>query len=364
MSTRWARVIAAAAVVLVVTGCGAVATPDVPSPGPAVAPLPAGVVDPATIPATASPVCATVPHDPRQSYRPFTGPATGPTLATIRKRGKLVVGVGQNLYGLSYRDPTDGAMTGFEVDIVREIAARLLGSPNDVEYVALNTEDWPHALEINTDGSLRDPNGPKVDMALGTMTMECQRWAPGAWAFSTEYLQVNQRLVVNRTSTVSSVHDLGGKRVCATTNSTNLAPIAHSTTTNGEPIHLVSAPANSDCIAMLAEGLVDASTTNDVTLAGFLAQDKSIKFADLAAPPISTFACAIGMRKNEIDLIRFVNGVLADIREDGRPDQTHSLWSQYYAQTLQVALQSSLGSSAAPIPKPPVPMYQDATGPQ
>jgi polar amino acid transport system substrate-binding protein len=296
--------------------------------------------------------------DPRASYRPIAGPAGGPTLDAIRKRGKLVVGVGQSAYGITFRDPTDGNMTGFEIDIIHEIARRLLGSPDDVTFIALNPQDWPHALRVNPDGSLVDKSGPQVDMVLGTMTMNCDRWA--SWSFSTEYLHTAQRLLVNRDSPVTGLADLGGRRVCSSTGSTNLAYVAAAKTTNGKPIQVVSAPATSDCMAMLQEGQVAALTTADVNLAGFAAQDRSTKIADIDAnPPIASVPCGIGMKNTQIDLIRFVNGVLADIRGDGLADRSHTLWTQYYTSTIQVALQASLGSNAPPVPVPPNPLYRD-----
>jgi polar amino acid transport system substrate-binding protein len=189
------------------------------------------------------------------------------------------------------------------------------------------------------------------------MTMNCDRWSQ--WAFSTEYLHGAQRILVHRDSPVTGLADLGGRQVCSSTGSTNLAYAANAKTTNGKPIRIVSAPATSDCLAMLQQGQVDAVTTGDVLLAGFLAQDQNLKFADLNAdPPIATVPIGIGMKKTQTDLIRFVNGVLADIRGDGRSDRSHSLWVQFYSDTIEIALRASLGAGAPPVPDPPNPVYR------
>lgn len=67
----------------------------------------------------------------------------------------------------------------------------------------------------------------------------------------------------------------------------------------------------------------------------------------------------IGTKKTQLDLIRFVNGALADIRADGRPDRSGSLWVRFYADTIQVALRAGLGDVAPPLPDPPAPTYRD-----
>lgn len=356
MRTRSRLIIAVAFAVAMtgVTGCGSVATPPVLPAGSAAAPSPYGWAAPARIPDSQVGGCV----DPRASYRPFAGTPSGSTLDAIRGRGKLVVGVGQSAYQVSFRDPTDGTMSGFEIDIVHEIARRLLGSPDAVTFIALNPQDWTKALQVNPDGTLVDKSGPQVDMVLGTMTMDCDRWS--RWSFSTEYLHTAQRLVVNRNSPVRSLADLGGRRVCSSTGSTNLAYVAGAKPANGKPIQVVSAPSTSDCMAMLQEGAVDAVTTADVILAGFVAQDKNTKIADIDVdPPIASVPCGIGMKNTQVDLIRFVNGVLADIRGDGLADRSHALWTQYYTTTLEVALQASLGSQAPPVPVPPAPLYRD-----
>lgn len=50
-------------------------------------------------------------------------------MATIRKRGRLIVGldIGSNLF--SFRDPITGEITGFDVDIAGEVARDIFGTP-------------------------------------------------------------------------------------------------------------------------------------------------------------------------------------------------------------------------------------------
>jgi beta-glucosidase/6-phospho-beta-glucosidase/beta-galactosidase/ABC-type amino acid transport substrate-binding protein len=59
-------------------------------------------------------------------------------LARIRARGRLVVGVGEAVPGLSEL-AADGVRAGLEIDLARAVAARILGAPEAVELVPMLT---------------------------------------------------------------------------------------------------------------------------------------------------------------------------------------------------------------------------------
>ena len=72
-------------------------------------------------------------------------PATMPTpgrmpassyMAQIRARGYLRVGVDQNTYLWGYRDPATGQLTGFDIDMLKQVAQAIFGSsdPGDIRY--------------------------------------------------------------------------------------------------------------------------------------------------------------------------------------------------------------------------------------
>ena len=69
-----------------------------------------------------------------------------------------------------------------------------------------------------------------------------------------------------------------------------------------------------DCLVMLQQGQVDAISTDDVVLAGLAAQDPTVEVvgASLGVEPYG-----IGIMKENSDLVRFVNGVLEEVRLDG-----------------------------------------------
>ena len=264
--------------------------------------------------------------DPTASLRP-TGAgiaARGPTIDAIRARGRLVVGLdtGSNLF--SFRDPVSGTIVGFDADIAREVARDLLGSPEQIEYRSLGSAERESALQNHS-----------VDLVAKTMTINCERREKVT--FSTVYLQANQRVLAVKNSGVRSLADLAGKRVCTVSGTTSLDHIRR----NQPAATILTVPTWADCLVVLQQRQVDAISTDDAVLAGLTAQDPS--YTELVGPSISVEPYGIGIPKGNDDLVRFVNGTLERIRNDGT-------WVRLYQQYL-IAL--------GPVPAPPAPTYQD-----
>jgi polar amino acid transport system substrate-binding protein len=314
------------AVALVLAGCGSPGARPDNSDVTAVVPRPLNVQDPAGVPKPApAPACV-----PRASLRPSaTLPRpgrmpTGSTMEGIAKRGRLRVGIDQNSYLFSHRDSATGDLVGFEVDIARAIATAMFGDPKKIEFKAITTADRIPVLRKHD-----------VDLVLRTMTMTCERWQQ--ISFSTEYIGSHQRMLVRKGSGIRSFADLGGRKVCATRGSTS---IPNFVAQPSKPIP-VSTDSTLDCLVMLQQGQVDAVSTVDILLAGLAAQDPT---TEVIGEPISDEPSAVGIAKDEPDLVRFVNGVLEKFRADGSWMRSYNRW---------------LASALGPKPAPPVPVYRD-----
>ena len=82
------------------------------------------------------------------------------TLSEIQKRGKLIIGVKDNLPPLGFRD-RDRNLVGLEIDIARELAKELA---LPVEFVPLKNRDRLSALQNN-----------QVDLAIAQITVTTNR---------------------------------------------------------------------------------------------------------------------------------------------------------------------------------------------
>ncbi|MEU7905079.1 glutamate ABC transporter substrate-binding protein [Actinoplanes sp. NPDC049118] len=329
MSSQAGLRAACAALLLLTVAAGCGGADDEPrvaaSAARAVVPRPLNVEDPADVPSAGpAPDCV-----PRASLRP-AGPLPGPgrmpagtAMARIAQRGRLVVGIDQNAYLFSYRDPATGDLVGFEIDIARAIARAMFGDPKAIEFRSITTADRIPVIERG-----------EVDMVIRTMTMTCERWQQVS--FSTEYLTSHQRLLVRRGSGIREFAHLGGRKVCATRGSTSIRAIAAQPS---RPIP-VSTDSTLDCLVLLQQGQVDAVSTIDVLLAGLAAQDPTTEITGAA---VSDEPAGVGISRRSPELVRFVNGVLERIRSDGT-------WSRSYQRWLP-----SLGRA----PAPPAPVYRD-----
>ena len=96
-----------------------------------------------------------------------------------------------------------------------------------------------------------------------------------------------------------------------------------------------------DCLVMVQQGQVDAISTDDVVLFGLQQQDRNN--LELVGGTIGAEPYGVGVKLENTDLVRFVNGALEQIRENGT-------WERLYQAHL---------SDVAPSPGPPIARYQD-----
>ncbi|MCW2558829.1 MAG: transporter substrate-binding protein [Mycobacterium sp.] len=320
-----ARVVTAlCALALAASGCG---SSSAPPPSVAIAPVdaqPAGAQEVTTATAAANADCG----DREASLRPGPLPAPGAmppgsTMAAIAERGRLIVGVDQNTNLFGYRNPTTGQLEGFDIDVAREIARGIFGDPNRIDLRVVEAGQRESALEKG-----------EVDLVARTYSITCER--KKTVAFSTTYFNAVQRILAIKGSGIDSAAKLAGKRVCAVKGTTSLAALL---ALNPRPT-VMSVTSWTDCLVMLQQGQVDAVSTDDVVLTGLARQDPNV---EVVGDSIAVEPYGIGVKKENIDLVRFVNGVLDRMRDDGT-------WQRLYEANLR-----SLG----PSPGPPMPRYQD-----
>ncbi|MGB6763138.1 glutamate ABC transporter substrate-binding protein, partial [Mycobacterium sp.] len=262
--------------------------------------------------------------NPTASLRPFNNPADADAaVANIRARGRLIVGldIGSNLF--SFRDPITGEIVGFDVDVAGEVARDIFGTPSQVEYRILSSDERITTLQKS-----------EVDIVVKTMTITCERRKQVN--FSTVYLDAAQRILASRDSPITKPSDLSGKRVCVAKGTTSL----HRIREIAPPPIVVEVVNWADCLVTLQQRQVDAVSTDDSILAGLVSQDP---YLHIVGPNMGTQPYGIGVRLDNTGLVRFVNGTLERIRRDGT-------WNTLYRKWLTV-----LG----PAPAPPSPRYVD-----
>jgi polar amino acid transport system substrate-binding protein len=318
------RVAVAVLALALAAGCGS--SPTSPS-AVSVAPVdarPAGAQEVTTVPSPGTAECA----DPEASLRPGPQPApgampAGSTMAAIVERGRLIVGVDQDSYPFGSRNPTSGQLEGFDIDIAREIARSILGDPDRIELKVINPTQRESELQSG-----------QVDLVVRTYSITCDR--EKKVAFSTTYFYAHQKILVVQGSGIDSAAALSGKRVCSAFGTTSLTRLI---ALDPQP-ELVGVKSWTDCLVMLQQGQVDAISTDDAVLAGLRRQDPNL---EIVGDSMGLEPYGIGVKLENTDLVRFVNGALERMRTDGT-------WKRLYDHSLQ-----SLG----PSPGPPTARYRD-----
>ena len=308
---------------VLVAGCGSPVSPQAATVSP-VTVTPGGAQ-----PVTSPPDPPGTDCDPEASLRPGPQPTpgampAGSTMAAIFERGHLVVGVDQDTALFGSRNPATGELEGFDIDLAHELARSIFGDPNRVDLRVVTAAQREAALESG-----------EVDLVVRTYSMTCKR--EKVVAFSTPYYVAKQRILTTKGSGIDSAADLSGKRVCALTGTTSLAPLY---AIDPRP-QLFGANVWTDCLVMLQQGQVDAISTDDVVLVGLKRQDE--KNLDLVGPSMGDQPYGVGVKKENADLVRFVNGALQQMRDNGT-------WERIYTDNLK---------DVGPSPGPPPGHYSD-----
>lgn len=333
-----------AALLLLLSGglsaCGTTGSPLPYTAGPrAAAPAPSPASAPAG-PAAAGPGAQCVPRRSEQPLGALTPPgAHAQRVAEIERRRVLRVGVVAEARPFASMNWHTGVPEGFEIELAREIARAIFGNRSRVEIHAVDTRDREKALAEG-----------EVDIVIGTMTMTCER--KEKVNFSGVYFEASFTLLVSRSSGLSTVADLSGRRVCSSQGSTSIGKILNLPgfpEDRPEPVP-VSRVGSADCLAALQRGEVDAVASDDTILAGMEQQDPTVRvlgreaFAGASAAELATLDEPYGMavartdlgltglaaeasRKADSDLVAFLNRMLLDMFTDGR-------WQQLYADFL------------------------------
>src|SRR3954452_17853961 len=182
----------------------------------------------------------------------------GSTMDGIQKKGKLVVGTkfDQPLFGL--KNPTNGKVEGFDVEIANLIAKGIFG--NDIT----GKVDFVEAVSKNREPFIQ--NGT-VDIVVATYTINATR--KQVVDFAGPYFIAHQDIMVKKGDTsIKSVTDLNGKKVCSVQGSTSIKNLQ---TQAPQADTSITFDTYSKCAKALSDGRVQAVTTDNVILAGLVA---------------------------------------------------------------------------------------------
>jgi glutamate transport system substrate-binding protein len=238
----------------------------------------------------------------------------GTTMAKLADKGSITIGTkfDQPLFGL--RGPS-GEPEGFDVEIGKIIAAKLGIAPEDIT--------WTETVSANREPFIQDG---KVDIVVATYTINDER--KQVVDFAGPYFEAGQTILVKEdNSDINGPDDLAGKTVCSVEGSTPAANIEE----QYPEAKLELTDAYSNCLEPLRNDQVDAITTDNVILAGFVDQNEG-EFK-LVGEPFTEEPYGIGLKKGDDEFRAFINDVLEESYEDGS-------WEKAWEDTAGVVLET------------------------
>jgi ABC-type amino acid transport substrate-binding protein len=201
----------------------------------------------------------------------------------------------------------EGELTGYDVEVAREIADRL---GYQVEFVPTEWSGMFGALEAK-----------KFDMIVNQVAITPKR--KEKYAFTVPYVHSGAQLIVREEADdISSLADLKGKKVGVGLGS-NYEQIVNEFDGDNE-IEVKTYQVLLDTLNDVGAGRIDAAL-NDKLVAGI-----NIKKSDLdlklAGEPVKEVVNGIALRKDSQELLTEVNGALKEMKQDGTLSEISMKW--------------------------------------
>lgn len=226
-------------------------------------------------------------------------------LDELQSRGKLWVGVSDTTPPFSFK-AADGTLTGYDLDLVRAVAKRLgVG----LEMTALSSAERVPLLQQG-----------KLDFVATSMTRTPERLRD--IDFSHIYFVTPHAVIVKKSSGITSVKQLAGRKVSSASTSTAGANLKEAV----PEVNLVYVRDYALAFAALKQGTVDAFTTDETVLSAIVRDDGHP--SDYLFLPDFTKSRNVGfaMKKDEPRLKAAINQALLDLEASGEASKIWDTW--------------------------------------
>jgi glutamate transport system substrate-binding protein len=219
----------------------------------------------------------------------------GTTMARIAAAGKINVGTKFDQPGFGLKG-LDGKVTGFDVEVAKIIAGAMGVKPENIEWVESPSKVREELIEKGS-----------VDLVAATYTINDKR--KERITFAGPYYVAGQQLMVKTdNTTIKGPGDLKanpGQMVCSATGST---PSEQIKPYLASPAQLVLFDVYDKCADALRTGQVQAVTTDNVILLGFVSKSKNA--FKLVGEQFTKEPYGIGIKKGDVTFCEFINTTL------------------------------------------------------
>jgi glutamate/aspartate transport system substrate-binding protein len=239
------------------------------------------------------------------------------TLKKIKETGAITLGFRDSSIPFSYLDDNQKPI-GFAMDICYAIVDAV---KNELKLDKLDVE-----LDSVT-SSTRIPllaNGT-IDLECGSTTNNVERQSQ-VWFTNTHFLTAT-RFVSKKSSHISSIDDLKGKPVVATSGTTNIKQLTEANAARNLGITIIPAKDHAEAFLMVETDRAAAFVMDDIVLAAFIAGSKD---PGAYAIPEEAFSkpepCSVMLRKDDPAFKRVVDAATAALYTSGEGQKLYDKW--------------------------------------
>ncbi len=233
--------------------------------------------------------------------------ASADRLDRILKAGVLRVGMDASYPPFEYVDG-EGNLVGLDVDLGRELAARL---GVQARFVAnLSYDGLYDALTVDV-----------VDVVISALYVDPTRMAD--FAYSRSYFNAGQVLVVRAgTADIAAMGDLAGRTLAVEWGSEGDV-VARQWARRLAGLTVLPCPTAEEALARVASGEADAALADHLSALAGMGQGLPLQ---IVGDPVTDELYAIAVRREDGALLRAVNGVLTAMEEDGSLPRLRRRW--------------------------------------
>src|SRR5438128_1317144 len=217
------------------------------------------------------------------------------TIASVKQKGKLVVGVKADYKPFGYTDPS-GKIVGLEIDLANDVAKRLGVGIELVPVIAANR------MEFLKQG--------RIDLMIATMAYKPDR-AEVIGIPEPFYYAGAANVFANKNSGLKAWADLKGKPVCAIQ-----GPYYNRRTGEEFGANLVVFKGVTEAMAALEAGNCVAVVFDTTFFAGIMGDAKWADYA-MVLPSIDPEPWGVGVRKDDPKFAAYMSGVIKDWHKTG-----------------------------------------------
>jgi polar amino acid transport system substrate-binding protein len=201
----------------------------------------------------------------------------------------------------------DGNATGFDIDLAAAVARELKVKP---VFVNAPFGDIQSGKVLNEG---------RCDVAVAGMTITGDR--ARVLDFSSPYFDAAQAMVVSEGSHIESLDDLSGGRIGVQEGTTGELYVTDNAPKDAE---VVPYPDASDVTAALRHGAVDAGIYDNTVVGAIIARDPRLQVVEQFNTG-EQYGMAV-KKNSSVDLLRFINNVLAKLKSNGGYDRIYTRW--------------------------------------